>query len=195
MIETGTLHRECAVSQSPQGVLIESPPSLFVPESDLAMCDKIGAAIEAEDQASREAGKVACLNCGEWFLPRKGSGGKPQRFCKPECRAEHHTSKPNVPNEGQRGASESRELVPVVIPDDDAPADGPEGFDWFKDASVIVPEQQAVAVYRNQQGDIVIRQERSWSQDDDSFVVIHPDNLMRVIDRLCDLAGIGSAGK
>jgi hypothetical protein len=39
----------------------------------------------------------------------------------------------------------------------------------------------------------VIRQQ-TWP-DEDPFVVISPDNLMAVINRLCDLAGIPEAGR
>jgi hypothetical protein len=31
-----------------------------------------------------------CEQCGQAFEPRKGSGGKPQRFCRPDCRQAFH---------------------------------------------------------------------------------------------------------
>jgi hypothetical protein len=41
--------------------------------------------------------KRACKQCGREFSPRAGSGGKPQRFCSPQCRAAFHADpKPNV---------------------------------------------------------------------------------------------------
>ena len=32
----------------------------------------------------------ACEHCGGDFIPRTGSGGKPQRFCSPDCRTAFH---------------------------------------------------------------------------------------------------------
>jgi hypothetical protein len=65
-------------------------------------------------------------------------------------------------------------------------------FDWCDDDAVAVREQRAIAIYLNPAGDIVIRQQ-TW-RDEDPFVVISPDNLMLVIDRVCDIAGIPAAG-
>lgn len=52
---------------------------------------------------------------------------------------------------------------------DNKPADE---FDWTSDDSIVCQEQPATAVYRNRAGSIVIRQERSWDADEDSFVYI-----------------------
>ena len=65
-------------------------------------------------------------------------------------------------------------------------------FDWYNDDVIAVREQRAIAVYFNPAGNIVIRQQ-AWP-DEDPFVVISLDNLMQVIDRLCDIAGIPAAG-
>jgi hypothetical protein len=65
-------------------------------------------------------------------------------------------------------------------------------FDWYDDDVIAVREQRAIAVYFNPAGNIVIRQQ-TWP-DEDPFVVISPDNLMLVIDRLCEIAGIPAAG-
>ena len=48
----------------------------------------------------------------------------------------------------------------------------PDEFDWATDNSVVCQEQPATAVYRNRAGSIIIRQERSWDADEDSFVYI-----------------------
>lgn len=68
-----------------------------------------------------------------------------------------------------------------------------EDFDWKDSHSVVLREQPETAIYCNQFSEIVIRQRR-WP-DDDPFIYITRDNLQPVIDRLCDLAGIPSAGK
>ena len=70
---------------------------------------------------------------------------------------------------------------------------GEDDFDWSRDDSIVLNEQPATAVYENTAGDIVIRQARAWDREDDTICVIAKQNLQVVIDKLCDLAGIGSA--
>lgn len=67
-------------------------------------------------------------------------------------------------------------------------------FSW-SDRSVIVPEQQAVAAYFNDKGNLVIRQERSWDRDEDSFIFIDRANADGFLDKLSDLLGYGAAGR
>jgi hypothetical protein len=89
----------------------------------------------------------------------------------------------------------STERALVVAPQ--APHHGepdPDDFDWNNRESVVLREQPETAIYLNPFDEIVIRQ-RKWP-DEDAFVYFTPgDNLQAVIDRLCDLAGIPSAGK
>ena len=73
-------------------------------------------------------------------------------------------------------------------------SDPANDFDWYKDNSIVLEEQPATAVYTNNRNAIVIRQ-RAPYPDEDMFVFIGPHNLMTLIDRLCDMAGIPSAGK
>ena len=68
-------------------------------------------------------------------------------------------------------------------------------FDWLTAEEVCISEQQGIAVYEAKDGDIVIRQQRAWCDDEDSMIWVKPDNLMKLIDKLCDLAGVGSAGR
>src|SRR5215207_11470842 len=92
---------------APDGVLIEGRPSLFVSDEDLRAVDRIADEMRDEEAAERAAGKVECgwQGCGNWFSPRARSGGKPQKFCKPECKANFHAAqKANVPNVAQRAA-------------------------------------------------------------------------------------------
>jgi hypothetical protein len=59
-----------------------------------------------------------------------------------------------------------------------------EGFDW--DANTVdqpVRTQMGVAVYRNANDDIVIRQE-ARGDDDDPFIVLHPEHVTAVIRAL-----------
>jgi hypothetical protein len=56
-------------------------------------------------------------------------------------------------------------------------------FDWSADnESVVVLPQDPIAVYLNTYNEIVIRQ-RSWP-DEDSIVVIHKQNLDRIIEAI-----------
>ena len=60
-----------------------------------------------------------------------------------------------------------------------------QGFDWSPDnPDVVLPEQPATAVYMNPWGQVVIRQERAWNDEDDSYVRISLHNVQCLIDRL-----------
>lgn len=127
-----------------------------------------------------------CEHCGTKFQPRKGSGGKPQRFCSKECRTAWHADA----QRGQRSPTCEPETLPAVT----APQPPDDGeFSW-SEADVVVPSQPAIAVYFNPRGEVVIRQESQMHPDEDHFVFINMKNLMPLIDKLCDLAGIPSAG-
>ena len=146
-----------------------------------------------------------CEQCAKPFAPREGSGGKPQRFCSPECRTAFHSEnrqrdqraptcsaaidQPAIPIADQ--AATQAKLLAALIEKHPDPADD---FDWFKDDSIVLEEQSAIAVYTNPRDAIVIRQ-RATFPEIDMFVFIAPHNLMTLIDRLCDMAGIPSAGK
>lgn len=75
----------------------------------------------------------------------------------------------------------------------DQPKPASDEFDWSDSGAVIIPEHQAVAVYEGARGDVIIRQNGGMYDEGDHIVIIHRDNLQAVIDRLCDLAGIGGA--
>ena len=46
-------------------------------------------------------------------------------------------------------------------------------FDWYgKDESIVLKPMDATAVYSNEAGDIVIRQQMNSGMDDDSIVII-----------------------
>jgi hypothetical protein len=72
------------------------------------------------------------------------------------------------------------------------PCDDAEEFDWRGDDSIVLREQPATAIYFNQRGCLVIRQERSWDQNDDIFITISPENAQTFLDKLCDVLGIPS---
>jgi ABC-type Zn uptake system ZnuABC Zn-binding protein ZnuA len=63
-----------------------------------------------------------------------------------------------------------------------------EDFDWHDDPSVVLRTQPATAIYHNGNGHIVIRQERSWAQEDDPYVMISPENAVTFMEALAKRA-------
>lgn len=94
--------------------------------------------------------------------------------------------KEELGNVGRSAIAEAARETPSERPFDD--------FDWANDPSVILQEQRATAIYKNKYDGVVIRQERSWDEESDPFLVIAEHNCATFLDRLCDLMGIPSAG-
>jgi hypothetical protein len=142
-----------------------------------------------------ETDKPPCEHCHKPFEARSGSGGKPQRFCSPECRTAFH----NEPQRCQRSptciaqtpapASE----LPLEKPAPAATVDDSADFDWSNDDSIILREQPQTAIYFNAHGGLVIRQ-RSWP-DDDVYVYINAELIDVFIDKLTDIIGVPSVGR
>lgn len=179
------------------------------------------------------AAKPACEQCGNSFEPRKGSGGKPQRFCSTECRMNFHAQRSQrSPTCGAGNQTDEavehpeptphqrRAMLIAGVEDFDAThrpetaaecvdcciSEGkigqpqtedqayPNEFDWFDDESIVLRPQLAVAIYNNERGGLVIRQERDWNEESDTFIVIAPENVAAFVDRITDAAGIPSFG-
>jgi hypothetical protein len=91
--------------------------------------------------------------------------------------------------------SESRNPVarlPVLA----KPSLDDDDFDWsINNEDVVLREQRASAIYWNTRGDLVLRQERYWDEQDDPFLVIGRNNVHDFIDRLCEVVGIQSFGR
>jgi len=129
-----------------------------------------------------------CEQCDQPFDRRQGSGGKTQKFCTTECRLAWHTAHPKA----QRSPTYSNEqpLAAATISPEPKIAPAPtqedsNDFDWFKDKhDVVVPSQPATAVYWCPLGHLVIRQEGTFSHDEDQTVYVQPQNLPALIDRL-----------
>jgi hypothetical protein len=66
-------------------------------------------------------------------------------------------------------------------------------FDWEADDIVAFHEMPRTAIYWNQNGVLVIRQQRHY--DEDVFIFISPDLIGFFIDKLADFVGIPSVGK
>jgi hypothetical protein len=63
-------------------------------------------------------------------------------------------------------------------------SDEEEEFKWDDDETVVIKPVQAIAVYRNRFGHVVIRQERASFQEDDPYVVVPESELRRLIEAL-----------
>lgn len=62
--------------------------------------------------------------------------------------------------------------------------DDTEDFSWRDTESVVVRQQDAIAVYSNPDGDLVIRRRRSWDEDDDVWIVVAQTQIRTVIDAM-----------
>jgi hypothetical protein len=63
-------------------------------------------------------------------------------------------------------------------------------FDWSSDDSIALCEQPAVAVYANRYGQIVIRRERAWNDEEDVFIPIAETNVLTLIGAILRAAGM-----
>jgi hypothetical protein len=71
---------------------------------------------------------------------------------------------------------------------------GDDEFNWEADNIVVFHEMPRTAIYWNQNGALVIRQQRHYD-DEDVFVFISPDSIGSFIDKLTDFVGIPSVGR
>ena len=55
---------------------------------------------------------------------------------------------------------------------------------------IVVRHQPAIAVYLNPHDEVVIRQQDQYDESDDSFVYVTKDNVLRVVQRRLEVAGI-----
>jgi hypothetical protein len=61
-------------------------------------------------------------------------------------------------------------------------------FDWCRDPSIVLHEQRATAIYRNGWNGIVIRQERTWDEESDPFMVITDENSVMFMEAIAKVA-------
>lgn len=63
-----------------------------------------------------------------------------------------------------------------------------DDFDWSADNEDIVQHSvQGVAAYINAYGNITIRQERNWDEDDDTIIVLTIDSARALSEKLREL--------
>jgi hypothetical protein len=65
-------------------------------------------------------------------------------------------------------------------------------FDWDDGSAVILREQPATAIYVNPTGALVIRQQRSWDQDEDTWIVIQRENVRLVALQMLAVLGMSA---
>jgi hypothetical protein len=63
-----------------------------------------------------------------------------------------------------------------------------DDFDWANDDSIVLQEQRSTAVYRNKFGGLVIRQEKTWDEESDPYVVVSEENLVTFMEALAKRA-------
>ena len=68
-----------------------------------------------------------------------------------------------------------------------------DAFDWTEPENTVVRTQMAIAVYLNPFGELVIRQEGQFHPDEDTWIVIAPDNVPAVIEAMQEVMGVNSA--
>lgn len=65
-------------------------------------------------------------------------------------------------------------------------------FDWCRsDPCIVLREQPATAIYLNPSDAVVIRQEKTWDREEDSFVCIRPEYAIKFAKQLLKIAGHG----
>ncbi len=62
-----------------------------------------------------------------------------------------------------------------------------EEFDWNDCETVVLGEQRCTAVFRNHDGDLVIRQRAGVLDDEDAWIVIKKGNEKAIVDGIIKL--------
>jgi hypothetical protein len=144
----------------------------------------------AED-VTRHVAALLCEECRQPFTKRTASGGTPERFCSPKCRADSET-RPRDQRSPTCSEAEAPPATPIADPTTITPQapqrDHEEDFNdvGCRDEDAIIRRQPETHVYWNPHDQIVIRQE-NWP-DDDHFVVFSLDTIPRLIARLKEMA-------
>jgi hypothetical protein len=71
----------------------------------------------------------------------------------------------------------------------DEPLEG--DFNWSRDADVVVHSQDAIAVYPNKHGAVVVRCERTWDEERDPTIIIAREHVIRIVQAILEAAGLG----
>lgn len=137
--------------------------------------------------------QLRCVRCDAPFEPRKHGGGKPQKYCGEKCRttdyAEKQRQEINRQDDWPCKTEDEPHSIRDLRPRGPSPSDD---CDW-KSGDVVVGDQQAIKIYWDDAGRLVIRQERPWDEEHDSCIIIHEHNAERFLVGLSDV--VSSAGR
>lgn len=128
--------------------------------------------------------KPLCERCSKPFEPRSGSGGKPQRFCSPECRTASHYE----PQRGQRSPTCSGSNLPAVI---ETPAKENEPAD-AADHCWAVPSQDRIECSATNDDEVEIEQLSPIHPDENVRVHLARSNVVRLARSILFAAGFKS---
>ena len=59
----------------------------------------------------------------------------------------------------------------------------PDDFDWMTDQTVVVSHSPGIAVYRNKEDSVVLRQ---YDMGEDSFVIIRKEDVKKIAKAIVD---------
>jgi hypothetical protein len=62
-------------------------------------------------------------------------------------------------------------------------------FDWAADPAVVAQHQLPIAVYSNDAGSVVIRQQADWDEENDTFIILAPATIDAFVAAVLKAAG------
>jgi hypothetical protein len=62
--------------------------------------------------------------------------------------------------------------------------DNGTGFDWTSKEAIAVDQQDAIAIYSNDNGEVVIRRQKDWNEEEDSVIVVAPAYVRQFIEAI-----------
>jgi hypothetical protein len=57
-------------------------------------------------------------------------------------------------------------------------------FDWNDQAGIAVGQQDAIAVYANDNGDLVLRRQKDWNEEEDNVIVVAAAYVHQLIEAM-----------
>ena len=138
------------------------------------------------DSAAKAGPSKICEQCAKPFEPRSRSGGKPQRFCSPPCRAAYHASERQ---RGQRSPTlDAQSTLPAVIqPEPEpAPAATDEGYCWA------VPQQARIECWLTNDDQVEIEEINEADETESVRICVTRGNAVRLARSILSAAGFKS---
>jgi hypothetical protein len=60
----------------------------------------------------------------------------------------------------------------------------PKDFSWNDTEALVVRQQDAIAVYANPAGDLVIRRRQAWDENEDVWILISQSQVQTVVEAM-----------